>query len=392
MRALHLFDVFLPSTLSWVAQLLDSLEGVGVEVGAPWIVQNRFYNPKFRYFTFPLQKWMLPAPKNEFEFPFRQRLFTASQRRLPLYVYYLEKVLKNNPPDLLHAHFGPTGCLYLPLAKKLKRPLFVTFYGFDYSKLPNLRPVFVEKYRQLFAGADKVIAASETGCEKLHGMGCPSDKLAVVPPGPNPGQFPYASRRKEPGQLKLVQVATFTRKKGHKTTLEAFRLALRDCPNLHLVLAGESQNGQLVRELQETVRSAGLQDRIVFQNFVEHHEMAGFLANFDVFIHPSCYAPDGDHEATPVMLLEAQATGLPVIATDHFDLPLEVLHDRTGLLAPEQDPVALAGHIRRFYWMEDAEYQQFSRAARRHVETRFDVKNAALRLLRVYEEIVNRPF
>ena len=102
--------------------------------------------------------------------------------------------------------------------------------------------------------------------------------------------------------------------------------------------------------------------------------MADFLAGFDVFIHPSCHAPDGDHEATPVILLEAQATGLPVIATDHFDLPLEVIHGRTGLLAPENDPVALAGHIRRFYWMENAEYQMFSHNARQHVEAGFDVK------------------
>lgn len=392
MRALHLFDVYLPSTLSWVAQLLDALEGVDVEIGAPWIVQNRFYNPKFRYFTFPLQKRMLPAPKNEFEFPFWQRLFSASQRRMPLYARYLEKVLKNDPPGLLHAHFGPTGCLYLPLARKLKRPLVVTFYGFDYAKLPNLRPVFSEKYRQLFAGAEKVIAASETGCEKLRRMGCPSGKLAVVQPAPNLAQFPRAARSKDPGRLELVQVATFTRKKGHKTTLEAFRLALRDCPNMRLTLAGESQYGDLVKELRAYVNSHGMQDRVAFKNFVEHRDMANFLAGFDVFIHPSCHAPDGDHEATPVILLEAQATGLPVVATDHFDLSLEVLHGRTGLLAPEQDPLTLAEHIRRFYWMEDAEYQQFSDAARRHVETRFDVKNSALRLRRVYEEIANHPF
>lgn len=389
MRVIHLLDVYLPSTLSWVEQLLDSLESVEIGIAAPWIVQNRFYNPKFRYFTFPPQRWLFPKPENEFAFPFWQRLFTAAQRRVPLYPFFLGGQIKNDRPDLLHAHFGPTGCLYLPLAKKLKIPLVVTFYGFDYAKLPNLRPVFKEKYRELFAGATKVIAASEIGCEELHRMGCPSAKLAVVPPSPNLQRFPFKSRLKESGSLNLVQVATFTHKKGHKTTLEAFRLALRDCPNMHLVLAGESQNGDLVRDLFEQSHSLGLDDRVVFKNFVKHHRMADFLAGFDVFIHPSCHAPDGDHEATPVILLEAQATGLPVIATDHFDLPLEVIHGRTGLLAPENDPVALAGHIRRFYWMENAEYQMFSHNARQHVEAGFDVKKAAFRLRKVYEEILN---
>lgn len=387
MRALHLFDVYLPSTLSWVAQLLDSLENVEVEIGAPWLVQNRFYNPKFKYHVFPPQRWIFPRPATEFDFPFWQKLFTASQRRLPTYPFFLEKTLKSAPPDLLHAHFGPTGCLYLPLAKKLNRPLIVTFYGFDYSKLPNVRPVFREKYKQLFEEATAVIAASEVGCEKLESMGCPPGKLAIVPPSPNLNAFKFSLRKKEKGHLRLVQIATFTPKKGHLTTLEAFRLALKDCPNMHLTLAGERQYKNLFEEVEKFIQLHDLQENVTLQSFVENHRMSDFMQDFDAFIHPSCYAPDGDHEATPVVLLEAQATGLPVLATTHFDLAAEVLHDRTGLLAPEGDVQSLADHIRRFYFMENEEYQQFSQNARRHVEANFDVKNSARKLRTLYEEI-----
>lgn len=390
MKVLHLFDVYLPSTLSWVAQLLDSLEDVEVEVGSPWMVRNKFFKPKFKYYAFPPQRWFFPKPASEFDFSFWQKLFTASQRRLPTYPFFLEKILKNTPPDILHAHFGPTGCLYFPLAKKLNRPLVVTFYGFDYSKLPNLRPVFREKYRQLFAGAAKVIAASEVGCEKLKGMGCPLEKLAVVPPSPRIEAFPFFERKKNSGQLRLAQVATFTAKKGHLTTLEAFRLALPDCPNLHLTLAGERQDKALTQRLREYISTHRLEEKITWLDFVPHHDMAGFFQKFDVFIHPSCHAPDGDHEATPVVLLEAQATGLPVLATEHFDLPNEVLHGQTGLLAPEGDAQVLAEHIRRFYFMEHMEYQVFSRNARCHVEQNFNVKNSALRLQNLYQEITGQ--
>lgn len=405
MKVLHLFDVYLPSTLSWVAQLLDSLEDVEVEVGAPWMVRNRFFNSKFRHHVFPLQRLIgrnavqaralpeqcsgLHLPATEFDFPFWQKLFTASQRRLPTYPLWLEWKLKNNPPDILHAHFGPTGCLYLPLAKKLKRPLVVTFYGFDYSKLPNLRPVFWEKYGQLFSDAARVVAASNIGCEKLENMGCPPEKLAVVPPSPRIEAFPFFERKKIADQLHLAQIATFTPKKGHLTTLEAFRLALADCPNLHLTLAGEKQDKALVVQLQHFIAAHRLEEKITWLEFVSHHDMAGFFRQFDAFIHPSCHAPDGDHEATPVVLLEAQATGLPVLATTHFDLPNEVLHGQTGLLAPEGDARVLAERIRRFYFMENLEYQQFSQNARRHIEQNFDVKKSALRLQNLYSEIVN---
>ncbi|MBK8196462.1 MAG: glycosyltransferase family 4 protein [Lewinellaceae bacterium] len=262
MKVLHLFDLYLPSTLSWVSQLLDAMPEIGVQVGAPWIVRGQFYNPAFQYHVFPPQRMLFPAPATEFEHPRWQRLFTASQRFVPSYPYWLRQKLKADPPDLLHAHFGPTGCLYLPLAIALQRPLVVTFYGFDYSKLPNLRPVFREKYKALFAGAARVLAASETGCEKLRSMGCPSEKLAVVKPSPNLNAFPFRNRAKPAGQLRLVQVATFTPKKGHLVALEAFRLASMDCPNLHLTLAGELQDKALVAQLRRYIAIHGLESRV----------------------------------------------------------------------------------------------------------------------------------
>ena len=89
---------------------------------------------------------------------------------------------------------------------------------------------------------------------------------------------------------------------------------------------------------------------------------------------------------TSIDLTKLAAAGLPVISTTHCDIPAEVLHDRTGLLAAEGDTAALAAHIRRFYHLGNADYQIFSRNARRHVETGFDVKKQAAHLASVYAE------
>lgn len=387
MRVLQLFDVYLPSTLSWVAQLLDNMVDVEIEIGSPWIAKNKFFNPKYKQFIFPPQHWFFRKAATEFEFLFWQKLFTASQRRLPSYSWWLEMKMQNNPPDILHAHFGPTGCLYLPLAQKLKRPMTVSFYGFDYSKLPRLRPVYLEKYRRLFGSAAKVIAASKVGCDKLEAMGCPPEKLAVVSPSIRIENFRFFEREKPAGQLRLAQIATFTPKKGHLTTLESFRLALADCPDLHLTLAGELQDKTLVAQMRGYIATHRLEEKVTWLDFISHHDLPAFLQQFDVFIHPSRHAPDGDHEDTPVVLLEAQATGLPVIATTHFNIPAAVLHQQTGLLAPEGDAQTLADFIRRFYFMENTEYQQFSQNARRHIVQNFNVKNSAQKLCTLYEEI-----
>lgn len=386
MRILHLFDWYLPSTLSWISRLLVHLQDV--EVAAPWIVRNQFYHSQLPYWQFPLQISGLLEPVSEWEFPGWQRLFARSQRFFPAYRWWLGKQVRHNPPDILHAHFGPTGCLYLPLAQKLERPLVVTFYGFDYEKLLNHRPVFRQKYRQLFAGASRVLAASPTGCQALAALGCPPEKLRIVRPSPDLALFPFFLKNKTAGRLNLVQVATFTEKKGHLTTLKALKRALPNCPNLHLTLAGEQQDKLLVRLLKQFIREHNLEQNVRWLDPVQHAEMATFLSQFDAFIHPSCRTADGDHEATPVVLLEAQAVGLPVLATRHFDLADEVRHGHSGLLVDEGDDAGLAKAIQKFYFMENREYTRFRTNARKQVELQFTVQSSAAALRAVYLELL----
>lgn len=396
MRVLHLFDYYLPATLSWVSRLLlhlsksDALHSKlkTVSIAAPWIVDNAFCSPEFGYYRFPLQVPGLLDAKTETEHPFWQRLLTRSQRFFPTYSPWLWRQLRHHPPDILHAHFGPTGCLYLPLAKKLKRPLVVTFYGFDYRKLLHQRPVFRKKYRELFAGAARVIAASPLWQAELERMGCPPEKIALVRPSPDLERFPFAPRTKPAGRLHLVQVATFTPKKGHLVTLEAVRYALPDCPGLHLTLAGERYDAALSRQVWEYIGQHKLESSVAWLDTVEHGKMPAFLAGFDAFIHPSQRTPDGDHEAVCVVLLEAQATGLPVLATRHCDFPDQVRHGETGLLVEEGDAQALADAVRKFYWMENEPYQVFSRNARLLVEQQFDVRTSAAQLMKIYRDMI----
>ncbi len=388
MKVLHLFDWYLPSTLSWTSRLLDQLKScVEPAIAAPWIVDGPFAHPDIPQHLFPPQKWFFPTVKTEWEHPFWQRVFARSQRFIPTYPCWLCKRLVHNPPDILHAHFGPTGCLYLPLAQKLVRPLVVTFYGFDYQKILHKRPVFKEKYQRLFKAAEKVVCASPTGAAALENMGCPGHKIAIVPPGPDLQRFPFVARTKQPEQLRLVQVATFTPKKGHLTTIEAFAMAAPHCPGLHLTLAGERYDPATVRAVERLIRQHDLADRIDWLNFVPHADMPTFLTKFDAFVQPSQTTPEGDHEATPVALLEAMATGLPVLATRHFDLPDMVLDGQTGFLSAEKDAAGLARSMEQMWRMEATDYQIISQNAQQHVARHFDVAKSAELLLRVYEEI-----
>jgi colanic acid/amylovoran biosynthesis glycosyltransferase len=189
-------------------------------------------------------------------------------------------------------------------------------------------------------------------------------------------------------QLRLVQVATLREKKGHLYTVRAFREAWRDCPGISLTLVGADAEGLragLERELGEARAAVTFIDRIELARL---HE---FLRRFDVFIHPSVHAANGDCEGgAPVVLLDAQAAGLPAIASRHCDIPEEVVDGVTGLLAAEKDVDGLAAAIRRFYDMGAAEYGSFSARAVAHVSTHYDSTRTAAALRDLYAEVLAR--
>ncbi len=388
MRALHLFDYYLPTTLNWVSYLLRHLPDVRVEIGAPWIIRGEFWAPSFREYRYPFQLPGLFDARTELDYTWVRRLFTRSQRFLPTYAHWLSGRIHSSPPDVLHAHFGPVGCRYLPVALRLRRPLVVTFYGFDYESILNRRPELRRQYQQLFRQAACIVVASPFGAAQLKKWGCPSDKIAFIAPAPDLSFFAFRGKQKPSGRLRLVQVATFTPKKGHLTTLEAVRLARPHCPGLHLTLAGERHNVELCREIAHYLRQHRLEGCVSWLPAVPHGQMPAFLADFDAVIHPSRYAADGDHEASPLALLEAQAMGLPVLATRHADFPLLVRDGQTGVLVEEGDAAALAEVICRFYNMAPAEYEGFSRRARTHVEQHFDVRRSAENLRALYASLV----
>jgi colanic acid/amylovoran biosynthesis glycosyltransferase len=99
---------------------------------------------------------------------------------------------------------------------------------------------------------------------------------------------------------------------------------------------------------------------------------------------------DGDCEGgAPIVLLDAKATGMPIISTRHCDIPQEVVDGVTGILSEEGDIDGLADAIRVFYRMPGADYLAYAHAARRHVELDFDARICASRMEALYRGLAN---
>jgi colanic acid/amylovoran biosynthesis glycosyltransferase len=379
MKVLHLFDVYLPGTMNWAYHLMHATPHTTQWVAAPWMVQGPYLSDEFRYFIRPAQHILGKLPKNEWQFGVVSQNLRRLEMRWPLYATWLEQQIKNDPPDLLHAHFGPVGWRYLGLAKRLDLPLVTSFYGYDYESLRLKNPIWAARYERLFQDSQALVATGPFGEKLLLEQGAPKHKTHPLYLSIRCADFPFVIRTKRPRQLRLLQVATITEKKGHLDTLASFKMALSRCPNLHLTLLGETQKPELAAQIHAYIKSENLSQYVEWLDFVPNIELQKHFANADVF---------GDTEGLPVSILEAASTGLPVIATRHADIPAEVLHEQTGLLVAERDVPALAAHIERFYWMENKEYQIFSSKAAAHIRENFEVKKAGKLLSQIYQSLL----
>jgi glycosyltransferase involved in cell wall biosynthesis len=160
-----------------------------------------------------------------------------------------------------------------------------------------------------------------------------------------------------------LAVGRFVAKKGPLHTIRAFAAQ----PHGQLWMVGE---GPLLAEAKALADQLHLGERIRFLGVCSQVEVAELMRQVRVFVQHSLVAADGDSEGNPVAVMEAQLSGLPVVATRHAGIPEVVLDGETGVLVAEGDVQGMAAAIAQLL-QDPALCTRFGAAGRRHVEHGF---------------------
>ncbi|MEM6731425.1 MAG: glycosyltransferase [Myxococcota bacterium] len=299
----------------------------------------------------------------------RLPLVRARQSQLARHIRRLE-------PAVVHAHFGWMGVLARPVVRRFGVPLIVSFYGNDASNYLR-QPRWLRAYHRVWRDAAAVVVLSEQMRDRLTRAHCPPEKLHVIHLGRVVSAIAF--RAPGPSVRTLVTVGRLVEKKGHADLIDALGLCESKL-TLHII-----GDGPLREALEQRAKDRGVDVR--FLGALENTEVLRRMREADAFALTSRVACNGDEEGTPTVLIEAQALGLPCVATRHAGIPEMLPAENHGLLASERDPAAIAHALDRLAAMPVSTRQEYAARGRAKVEAEFDSQRLAERLKTLYEQV-----
>jgi colanic acid/amylovoran biosynthesis glycosyltransferase len=288
--------------------------------------------------------------------------------------------------DVLHCHFGPVANTFRFSRQLFGVPFVATFHGYDFCAWP--RGHGHDVYRHLFEVTDAVTVNSDYAGQRVRELGCATEKIHLLRVGLDPDDFPFRERRLLPGAaVRLLSIGRLVEKKGLEYAIRAVGLVRQSHPELRYEIIGD---GPLRSRLEALIRELGLESVVTLLGGRDGMYVRQRMAEADIFILPSVTAADGDQEGTPVSLMEAQASGLPVLSTRHSGIPEIVRDGESGFLLPERDIEGLAGRLA--YLIGNPEcWAAMGRSGRDLVERSCDIRTLNRQLVGLYETLRPHP-
>lgn len=291
---------------------------------------------------------------------------------------------------LAHVHFGTDAVDIWPTIKAAGLPMLVTLHGYDITIARSWWEHGHGGPRRRLYPARLLALAREPGVRFLAvsehirrcatAYGIPSEKVAVHHIGVDtsaftPGETPICKRPKQ-----VLFVGRLVEKKGAEYLVRAFARVRDAIEEARLVIVGD---GPLRASLE--AMAITLNVPVTFTGMLDSHGVKQQMDQARVFCLPSVTAANGDAEGFGLVLLEAQANGLPVISSAKGGAYEGIIHDSTGFAFEERDVERLAELIADFL-RNDALATEMAANAREFATASFDIINCTRALEAIYEQ------
>ena len=304
---------------------------------------------------------------------------SRSELKIDLKLAYFATIMEEKNIELIHAHFGGVGNYSIRLRQLLKKPLIVSFYGFDAAIADSTT------YAELFKSENVITVLSNDMKKDLIKLGCSEKKLIIHPFGVNLNKFSYNERHMNPSEkIKFLCVGRFVEKKGIIYAIKAFSKLLLEHKNIELRIIGD---GKMRKEIENLIYDLEIQNEVILLGSHPHSKVIEEMHSSHIFILPSITAGNGDKEGTPTVLMEAQATGMPVISTYHAGVPEVVIDGKTGYLVKEKDVNSL--YKKMDYLVKHPElWNEIGKNGRKHIEEKYNISKQVAILEEIYKSLM----
>lgn len=376
----HSVNPFMFLTGSWLyTQIIKLNEFSSIVLTTKTINMDIFPFDRI-YTTESLPKWRQIAEKSY------RKIFKT-------YLAYWAKSCEQNNVKILHSHFGNSGWQDLGLAKKLSMPHVVSFYGADMSRNPQADKRWYSRYHELFEKVNMVIVEGPYAKKTLIGLGCSPEKVVINRLGIDLERIVFKERKLLKNETVRILIAgTFTEKKGVPFAIEAFALSLKDQPNMRLTLVGDAKNNEEQRNEKRKIfgliEKYDIREKVDWLGYISYHDLLKLSYSHHIFLVPSLTAKSGDTEGgSPVVLTEMVASGMPIIASNHADIPEIVVDGRNGMLFEEKNLDGLVDSLIEMARNPD-QWKKMGLFGRKLVVVKFNAEKQAKKMEEIYHRVL----